>query len=104
MSSFIELEPQLDNPSSLSCSSVRLIIRESASHFQRAESVLDVGDEGYADQEISLSNDLNDSMVAFEKRPIDCLMTVDSDDKYECSRCKFIGNLSLPALASDSFE
>jgi len=104
MLSIIESEPQLDHTSSLSCTSVRLIIRESASHFQSTELMLDVDDPGYHDQDIQMSNDLTAASEAYEKRPIDCVMTVNSDDCYGCDRCSFRGDLSLPAQGTTNFE
>jgi hypothetical protein len=104
MSNFIESEPQLDRSSSLSCTSVRFVITQSATHFRRTEQSLDVNDQGYDEQEKDLSQDLDSAFTAFEKRPVDCLMTVDCDDRYDCEKCNFTGDLSLSAQASDGLE
>jgi len=104
MNTHKETEPGTSIPSSLSCSSVRLIIEQSALHFQRSESMLDVNVTGYEDQETQMGYDLTTASEAFEKRPVDCLMTVNTDDRYDCDRCNFMGDLSLSAQASDGFE
>jgi len=104
MRSYTEFEPMLSTTTSLSCNSVRLIIEQSAIHYQRTEYLHDVDDPGYDDQATEMGAVLADASDAFEKRPVDCLMTVDSDDCYGCQRCNFRADLSLSAQSSDSFD
>ena len=73
----------------IECSANRDIITTNVNWINNTEHFLDIGEEGYEDQQESLNDALVKARQAVIDKPEGCGLRNDGDDDFDCPKCWF---------------